>query len=286
VAIFAAGDSSDVWSHPGLFWVDADGLPEFVAGVPPDYFSPTGQLWGNPLYRWEEHRRSGYDWWLRRLETTLKLVDIVRIDHFRGFAAYWEIRADARTAEVGRWVAGPAEALLEAMLRRLGSANEEGPLPFVAEDLGVITPDVMRLLERFRLPGMRVLQFAFSGLRDSFLPHNYVENSVAYTGTHDNNTTRGWFETSPRHERDAALAYLRSTPQDIVQDMVRAIWSSKAAFAIVPMQDLLELGTEARMNYPGQPEGNWAWRLRDDQPSQAVGDQLKWLNSRTDRNRD
>jgi len=279
VPIFAAQDSSDVWAKPELFCVDEMGLPTVVSGVPPDYFAPTGQLWGNPLYRWENHRQSGYGWWLARLRAILQLVDIVRLDHFRGFAGYWEIPADAATAETGRWVPGPAEGFLDAMVQGLHREFASERLPLIAEDLGVVTPDVVRLLQRYQLPGMRVLQFGFAGLSEEFLPHNYIQNCVAYTGTHDNDTARGWFEGGTEREKNTALTYLLSTEAHVVRDMVRAVWSSLAAFAVVPIQDLLELGSEARMNRPGIPEGNWEWRLKNDDLADSLGERLGQLNA-------
>ena len=279
VPIFAALDSSDVWAHPELFRLDDARLPTVVAGVPPDYFAPTGQLWGNPLYRWEYHRQSGYAWWLARLRATLALVDIVRLDHFRGFAGYWEIPADAATAEAGKWMPGPAESFLDVVVQALRGDPSSEHLPLIAEDLGVITQDVIRLVQRYDLPGMRLLQFAFSGRHPDFLPDNYSENCVAYTGTHDNDTARGWYATAPELERQAALQYLHSNQETIVRDMIHAVWASRAMFAIVPIQDLLELGTEARMNYPGKPEGYWEWRLGADDLTDSLAERLRTLNT-------
>jgi len=279
VPIFAAEDSSDVWAHPELFCVDDKGLPTVVGGVPPDYFAPTGQLWGNPLYRWENHRRSEYAWWLQRLRANLQIVDMVRLDHFRGFAGYWEIPAGAATAEIGRWVPGPAEDFLDAMVRGLCPESVSEGLPIIAEDLGVITPDVIQLRQRYHLPGMRVLQFGFAALNEEFLPHKYVENCVAYTGTHDNDTARGWFAAVSEQERQTALHYLQSTEATMVPDMIRAVWSSIAMFAIVPIQDLLDLGTEARMNVPGKPEGNWEWRLGADDLTDSLAEKFRGLNA-------
>lgn len=276
--IFAAEDSSDVWAHQGLFYLDGDGVPTVVSGVPPDYFSPTGQLWGNPLYRWEAHERTGYGWWVERLRSALRIVDFVRLDHFRGFAAYWEIPAGNPTAEFGRWVAGPGADFLDAVANHLDDNSDSRELSIIAEDLGVITPDVVELRERYHLPGMRILQFGFSGPDDPFLPHNYVRNCVAYTGTHDNDTARGWFETAPENERDFALRYLHTTRRSFVWDMIRAIWSSVAMFAIAPMQDLLNLGTEARMNFPSVPAGNWEWRMTKADMNPGLGRKLRELN--------
>jgi 4-alpha-glucanotransferase len=280
IPIFVAYDSADVWANPELFFLDEAGNPTVVAGVPPDLFSPTGQLWGNPLYRWDIHKETGYAWWLERLRSTLRMVDFLRLDHFRGFAGYFEIPASARTAEHGRWVPGPGADFFRAMDVRLsdGLATPEIRLPIIAEDLGVITPDVTALLDEFQLPGMRVLQFGFSGPEHPFLPHNYVPNCVAYTGTHDNDTARGWFETAPRDERGFALRYLRTDGRDFAWDLIRAIWSSVAMFAIAPMQDVLDLGGEARMNFPSTLGGNWQWRMKDDDMNAALAEKLRELN--------
>lgn len=254
--IFVAHDSADVWAHPELFYMDKAGNPTAVAGVPPDYFSPTGQLWGNPLYRWDVHAASGYEWWLARLNAVLQLVDIIRLDHFRGFAGYWEVPAGMPTAEKGRWAPGPGADFFSHVQQALGD------LPLIAEDLGEITPDVVELRESFNLPGMKILQFAFGGDPDEkFLPHNYPRNCVVYTGTHDNDTTWGWYRSAPSQEQDFCRRYLGRPDQNIAWDMIRAVWSSVAMFALAPMQDVLNLGTEARMNFPGRPSGNWAWRM-------------------------
>ncbi len=259
IPIFVAHDSVDVWAHSELFFMDDTGKPTVVAGVPPDYFSPTGQLWGNPLYRWDKHASTGYEWWLARFKAVLQTVDIVRLDHFRGFAGYWEVPAGKPTAEIGRWVPGPGKPFLKAIRDGLGD------LPIIAEDLGVITPDVVEMRQDFNLPGMKILQFAFSDTPDEpFLPHNYPKHCVAYTGTHDNDTVLGWFETAPAKEQDFCLNYLRSDKDDLPWIMVRAIWGSVATFSLAPLQDLLGLGTEARMNFPGRPAGNWSWRVGED----------------------
>lgn len=281
VPIFVAYDSADVWTHPKLFYLDAEGKPSVVAGVPPDYFSPTGQLWGNPLYRWEAHRADGYAWWIARLRAALKTVDIIRLDHFRGFAGYWEVPAGMPTAEIGRWVPGPGADLFAALRRSLGD------LPIIAEDLGEITPDVIALRDQFDLPGMKILQFAFSGPENPFLPHHYPRNCVAYTGTHDNDTAIGWYETAPQVERDFADAYLgRCNPgsaRGFAVDLARAVWASNAVFALAPMQDLLELDTTGRMNYPGRESGNWGWRMSEDALTDALQQKIKtwnWLYGR------
>ncbi len=256
VPIFVSLDSADVWANRELFRLDEAGRPTVVAGVPPDYFSATGQRWGNPLYRWEAMRAGGYAWWVRRLRHALTQVDLVRVDHFRGFAAYWEIPADEPTAVKGRWVEGPGADLFETLRAALGG------LPVVAEDLGVITPDVEELRDAFGLPGMKVLQFAFAGgADDPYLPHNYPRNCVAYTGTHDNDTTLGWYRQAPEVERDHARRYLGRADADVLPGLVRAAYASVADTVLVPWQDHLALGSEARMNTPGKPEGNWSWRF-------------------------
>jgi 4-alpha-glucanotransferase len=256
IPIFVAHDSADVWCAPDLFFLDETGQPLVVAGVPPDYFSPTGQLWGNPLYRWDRMKASGYDWWIRRFRVVLGMVDFVRLDHFRGFEAYWEVPGDAETAEHGRWVRGPGADFLESVKRALGA------LPIIAEDLGKITPEVVALRDRFELPGMRILQFAFEGTPDhEFLPHNYPSQCVVYTGTHDNDTALGWYQSTGEEHRDFCRRYLAASGEDISWDLIRAAWASVAAWAIVPLQDVLGLGPEARMNFPSRAEGNWAWRF-------------------------
>ena len=272
IPIFVAFDSSDVWAHPDLFYLDKDGNPTVVAGVPPDYFSPTGQLWGNPLYKWEVHKASGYAWWLERIRATLKLVDILRIDHFRGFAGYWEIPAGNPTAEIGCWVPGPAADFFNAVQANLGS------LPILAEDLGVITPDVVALREQFDLPGMKILQFAFSGPDNPFLPHSYPKNCAVYTGTHDNDTTRGWYERAPETEKDFARRYLQIDGSQIAWDLIQHAWNSVAVFSLAPLQDFLELGTAARMNYPSKLGGNWEWRMNGEALSDGLQKRIKEMN--------
>jgi len=258
--IFVAYDSADAWANPELFYFDETGQPTVVAGVPPDYFSPTGQLWGNPLYRWDVMACDGYAWWVERFRAAYRLVDIVRLDHFRGFQAYWEVPANEDTAVNGRWVEGPGEALFAAVRAVLGET------PIIAEDLGVITPEVEELRDRLGFPGMRVLQFAFGGSASHpYLPHNHVPHCVVYTGTHDNDTTLGWYSSAPPEVQDHVRCYLARDGHDIAWDMIRAAFSSVAEMAIVPMQDVLALGSEARMNTPGRASGNWAWRLRWEQ---------------------
>ncbi|MFZ3017632.1 MAG: 4-alpha-glucanotransferase [Gallionella sp.] len=258
--IFVAYQSADVWAHQELFKLDEGGRPTVVAGVPPDYFSETGQLWGNPVYRWETHESTGFAWWIARMRHAFRLADLVRVDHFRGFAAYWEIPADAPNAIGGQWVAAPGEPLFHALKHSFPQ------LPIIAEDLGIITPDVAALRDKFELPGMRVLQFAF-GDNDAnpFLPHNYAPNTVAYTGTHDNDTTLGWWSTLSERERTFALQYLSSDGLAIHWDMIRALSASVANTVIFPMQDILGLTCEHRMNFPGKPSGNWEWRFAWDQ---------------------
>ena len=266
IPIFVAHDSADVWSHPELFYLDEIGKPKVVAGVPPDYFSPTGQLWGNPLFRWTVHAQTGYAWWLERIRAVLKIVDIMRIDHFRGFAGYWEIPGRAKNAIKGRWVKGPGKKFFQAVRSALGD------LPIIAEDLGVITPDVVELRDSFDLPGMRILQFAFGGgPQDPFLPHNYPVNTVVYTGTHDNDTVLGWYKRINHTESDYYRRYFARDGSDVSWDMIRGVWSSVAVFALAPLQDFLSLDNTARMNYPGNPSGNWAWRM----PANALNEGLE-----------
>lgn len=275
IPIFVAYDSADVWANPDLFFLDKAGNPTVVAGVPPDLFSTTGQLWGNPLYNWKVHKKDGYAWWLSRVHALLQTVDILRFDHFRGFAGYYEIPASHTTAEHGRWVPGPGADFFHAVEKDLFS---EAGLPIVAEDLGVITPDVIELLNAFDLPGMKVLQFGFTGPENPFLPHNYVPNCVAYTGTHDNDTAMGWYANAPEAEKDFARRYLGVDGHDFAWDLIRAVWKSVAVFAIAPMQDVLGLGGEARMNFPSKLGGNWEWRMSEADFPQDLAAGLKDLN--------
>lgn len=282
VPIFVAYDSADVWANAHLFQLDAKGNPRVVAGVPPDYFSATGQLWGNPIYDWDRMRETGFAWWIDRLRAALRLFDLVRVDHFRGFAAAWEIPGDAETAVDGAWVPTPGYELFEALRSALGG------LPIIAEDLGVITPDVEALRDHFGLPGMRVLQFAFADPKSVHLPHNYVPSSVAYTGTHDNDTAAGWYASRTgvegRRERDFAKHYLASNGTEIHWDLIRAVFASVARVAIVPAQDLLGLGSEARMNTPGSASGNWSWRLGARALSKPLARRLREMTELYDRN--
>jgi 4-alpha-glucanotransferase len=273
---FVSPDSSDVWANPELFLLDERRTPRFVAGVPPDFFSAQGQLWGNPVYDWEALRRSGYRWCIDRLRALLAHVDAIRLDHFRGFAAAWHVPAGAPTAQSGQWVTGPGADFFTTVQRELGG------LPFVVEDLGIITPDVSALRDQFRLPGTKVLQFAFDGHSDNpYLLENFGPNSVVYTGTHDNNTTRGWFGDLPDWQREHLSRYLRRRvdEDDVSRALVQLAWSSPAALAIAPLQDLANLGTEARMNVPGRPAGNWAWRCTEDMLASAA---FRWLSELTD----
>jgi 4-alpha-glucanotransferase len=256
VPIYMASDSVDVWAHRELFQLDDQGQPTVVAGVPPDYFSATGQRWGNPLYRWDLMRETQYAWWVARVRANLRMADIVRLDHFRGFAAYWEIPANEETAIHGRWMPGPGLALLEALHRELGH------LPLVAEDLGFITEDVHELRRAAGLPGMRILQFGFGQDDSPHLPHRFEPHTVVYTGTHDNDTARGWFESASAEERENSLAYLGcASAEEIASGLIRAAYTSVAEMAIVPVQDILGLGSDARMNTPGEEKHNWTWRL-------------------------
>jgi 4-alpha-glucanotransferase len=270
IPIFVAHDSADVWAAPHLFKLKEDGRPSVVAGVPPDYFSRTGQFWGNPLYDWERMREDNFAWWVARVRAMLRLVDIIRIDHFRGFAAYWEIPGGDRTAERGRWVMAPGREMFAAVRDSLGT------LPIIAEDLGFITPDVIGLRDEFDFPGMRIFQFAFStDTTNKDLPHNYVRNTVVYTGTHDNDTALGWFRSQPgggssvrsadqiERERRFCLEYLDTDGGEINWDFIRAVLSSAGDTALVPLQDVLGLGSEARMNTPATMSGNWAWRFKE-----------------------
>ncbi|HEX7665474.1 MAG TPA: 4-alpha-glucanotransferase, partial [Polyangiaceae bacterium] len=270
IPIFVAHDSADVWQKPHEFFLDGEGNPTVISGVPPDYFSTTGQRWGNPLYRWKRMKKGGYAWWVSRLQTMLRRFDRIRVDHFIGFQRYWRIDASEPTAVNGKWMKGPGADFFQTLRDRLG------PLPLIAEDLGAVTPAVFALRDRFELPGIKILQFAFGTdpNKDTFLPHNYPKRSVVYTGTHDNDTTVGWFfdeggSSSTRskdeivNERAAVLRYLGSTTQeDIHWQMIRAGMASVADTAIFPMQDVLGLGSEARMNRPGRADGNWAWRMK------------------------
>jgi 4-alpha-glucanotransferase len=278
---FVSPDSSDVWVHPELFLLDEGHRPRFVAGVPPDYFSADGQLWGNPVYDWDALRRTGFRFYIDRLRAPLAYVDVIRLDHFRAFAAAWHIPAEAGTARTGHWEPGPGAEFFNAARKELGF------LPFIAEDLGLITPDVCALRDEFQIPGTRVLQFAFDGSSGNpHLPENYVTNTVVYTGTHDNDTTRGWFEALSEGEQRRVWSYLnRITGHtcEIAGEFLRLAWSSVAALAIAPLQDVLNLGSEARMNTPGSAEANWCWRVTEDMLDASVFERLQHLTAASNR---
>ena len=273
IPIFVALDSADVWANRGLFLLDAEAMPTVVAGVPPDYFSADGQLWGNPLYDWDAHRDEGFAWWVKRIRAALEVSDAVRIDHFRGFEAFWAVPYGEKTARKGEWRKAPGEALFAQLREAFGPSA-----PIVAEDLGLITDEVRALRDSSRLPGMRVLEFAFdaneSGTsfnpENSFLPHNYVEQTVVYTGTHDNDTLGGWLDKSSPGERNYIDCYLGYRPEDRIRALVREAWKSVAAWAIAPMQDILGLGAQARMNTPSTLGGNWSWRMKSGAFSKEV----------------
>jgi 4-alpha-glucanotransferase len=282
--IYISHDSSEVWSHRDLFFLDDQGQSTVVAGVPPDYFSATGQRWGNPIYHWEVRAKSGYQWWIDRFRANLALVDLLRLDHFRGFESYWEIPASESHATNGRWVKGPGAELFAAVKAALGD------LPVIAEDLGVITPEVETLRDTFNFPGMRILQMAFA--RDpkahTYRPHNYIQNCIVYTATHDHNTTVGWFTAEPgkettqskeeiEEERTGVLKYLGTDGREIHWEMIRLAMSSVAQLAMIPLQDVLGLGSECRMNRPGTLKRNWEWRFLPDQLTDEVGTRLRDL---------
>ncbi len=310
IPIFVAHDSADVWAHPELFYLDDEGNPTVVAGVPPDYFSPTGQLWGNPLYRWDVHAEDDYQWWVSRLQAVLATVDIVRLDHFRGFVANWEIDAKEETAMNGKWVSGPGKDFFKKVLEGLKTAAKKDvssstasaaeiedipttfsglsagvsqslqtDLPIIAEDLGVITDDVVELRLAFNLPGMKIMVFAFdSDASNEFLPHNHTLDNVVYTGTHDNDTTIGWYQRVSGKERDFARRYLARDGQDIAWDLIRAAWGSVAVFALAPMQDILSLDNHARMNHPSTLGGNWSWRMSGDALNEFIRSRIAEMN--------
>jgi len=276
--IFMGFDCSDVWAYPHLFLLDEHRQPTSVAGVPPDFFSKKGQLWGNPLYDWKKHKSENYDWWIKRVRETLKTVDLIRLDHFRGFAGFFKIPAGSKTAEKGKWVKGPGKSIFDSMEKELGK------LPFIAEDLGVITADVINLRERYGFPGMRIFQFAFSKNADEeYLPHNYPQNCVAYTGTHDSDTSKGWFTKVSMHEKKFFLSYIGNHKKNISHEMIRTVWSSVAALAIAPLQDFLQLDTKARMNLPSSTSGNWEWRMRSGAITEDLVEWIKKLNITFDR---
>jgi 4-alpha-glucanotransferase len=273
IPIYVAYDSADVWSRPELFDLDERRRPVEVAGVPPDYFSKTGQLWGNPLYRWDAMERDGYAWWVSRIAASLSVCDLLRIDHFRAFSAYWSVPSADETALNGHWVPGPGRRLFDSARRALGGL----PLALLAEDLGDISKDVRELLSALRIPGMKVLQFAFYGANGEYLPHRYKRDCVVYTGTHDNDTARGWYEGLTPEERQRVGDYLGSDGREVEWALIRAAWTSVADRAIVPIQDVLGLGREARMNDPSRPEGNWHWRMAPDALRPELADRLRRL---------
>ncbi|MFT7235848.1 MAG: 4-alpha-glucanotransferase [Methylophagaceae bacterium] len=271
--IFVAHDSADVWANSALFTLDEQGKSTKVAGVPPDYFSETGQRWGNPLYEWSAHQKQDYQWWQQRLATQLEMFDLIRIDHFRGFEACWEIPADCQTAINGQWVKAPGEALFDKLVSVFGE------LPLVAEDLGIITDEVTALRERYAMPGMKILQFAFGGDADNpYLPHHHQYDSVAYTGTHDNNTTHGWYDSLDEQTKSHIRHYFGGCGEDIVWHFNRTVLQSVALLAVLPMQDILALDGEHRMNTPGTTEGNWAWSFEWDWLECDSSERLKKLN--------
>ncbi len=289
--VFVAHNSDDVWANPGLFDLDETGQPRSIAGVPPDYFSATGQCWGNPLYRWDVMEQTGYAWWIERIRSMLELVDVIRIDHFRGFEKYWEIPGGAKTAEKGRWVDGPGDRFFAALEHALGR------LPFIAEDLGYITPEVHALRDRWGFPGMRVLQFSFGheSADDPFKPYNFIRNCVVYTGTHDNDTTVGWFSDQGsgnstrsaeeiRSERSFVLRYLGTDGREIHWDFIRLAMSSVSDIAVFPLQDVMGLGSEARMNLPASTENNWVWRFEEGLLRQEEKDRLREFSRSYGRN--
>ncbi len=290
IPIYVAQDSSDVWASPGMFDLEADGKPRVIAGVPPDYFSATGQSWGNPIYRWELHAKTGFRWWIARFRRAFEMLDMVRLDHFRGFEAYYEIPGTETTAVNGRWVKGPSAALFEAV------EGAVGDLPILAENLGVITPEVEGLRNQFGFPGMAILQFAFGTdpQAPDFKPHNYSRHLVAYTGTHDNDTVVGWWNSTGAadstrtaedvaNEMEFARRYLDTDGSEINWVMIRTLMASVADTVIFPLQDVLGVGSEGRMNLPGSSSGNWRWRYRAEELTAGIGARLKQLAQTYDR---
>lgn len=270
--IFVALDSADVWCNREMFKLNDDGTPRVVSGVPPDYFSSTGQLWGNPIYDWDAMRANRFGWWAARTSHTLASVDIIRVDHFIGLSRMWEVPGGDKTAENGQWVDVPGDELLNVLAESLNS------LPFIAEDLGALTPQVEELRDRFDLPGMRILEYAFGGdPRDQYLPHNYVRNCVAYTGTHDNDTAVGWYRSTSKEQRGLCRRYLNANGREMHWTLIRGVMASIADTAIIPMQDLLGLDSSARMNTPAKKSGNWQWRLRESEPDDDVIEKLREL---------
>ena len=273
IPIYVAFDSADTWSHPELFELDEEGYPTVVAGVPPDAFSATGQLWGNPIYRWKYHKETGYAWWIARLEQIFKLYDVVRIDHFRGFDEYWAVPYGKTTAMEGKWCEGPGYDLFAAMKKQLGKKD------IIAEDLGYLTRSVLRLVKRTGYPGMKVLQFAFEGdAQNAYLPHNYPQNAVVYTGTHDNDTTRGWFTSAGRKERQFVKKYVNfQSSRTVTRDLIRLALQSVADTAIIPIQDYMDIGSAGRINTPSTVGGNWCWRLLPGELTDELALEMKEL---------
>ena len=273
--LYVAHDSADCWAHRSDFLLDADGRPLLMAGVPPDYFSATGQLWGNPVYDWRYQTDTHFGWWVERVRHSVKMFDLLRVDHFRGLAAYWAVPFGERTAKNGKWYSAPGRLLLKTLERELG------PLPLIAEDLGVITSDVESLRDEFHLPGMKILQFGFDSSEESdFLPHNYRRNCVVYTGTHDNDSVVGWYHAAKPADREFAREYLGADDgNDVAWSFIRAAWGSVADTAIVPLQDALGLDGEARMNLPGTLSGNWQWRYKEDMLTPALARKLARLTT-------
>jgi len=263
-----------VWAHKELFYLDEEGYPVDVAGVPPDYFSEKGQLWGNPLYDWEVHKKQNYKWWVMRIKSTLNMVDYLRIDHFRGFEAYYAIPYGAKDAVVGEWRKGPGKELFYAIQKELG-----GELPIFVEDLGFITPEVIELRDQFNLPGMKILQSAFDGSGDNpFLPHNYEKNSVCYTGTHDNDTILGWFKKADTKCKERVKKYMNTDAEDISWDFIRTCFASVSNMAIVPLQDVMSLDSPARMNTPGTTANNWQWRYTPEMLRPELAGRLRMIS--------
>ncbi|MBC8047030.1 MAG: 4-alpha-glucanotransferase [Fimbriimonadaceae bacterium] len=280
IPIYVAMDSSDTWVCPELFQFDKNKSPLFVGGCPPDYFSTTGQLWGNPIFNYAEMEKDDFSWWVDRIKYNLELYDLIRVDHFRGFAGYWNIPYGEETAINGEWIDGPGDKLFNAI------KNVLGEIPIIAEDLGLITPDVIKLRDNFNLPGMKILQFAFdSGEVNDYIPHNYIKNCVVYTGTHDNETVNGWYENAKEADKEYILNYIHSSGENIAWDLIRCAWASVANTAIAPMQDLLNLGAEARMNLPGTTINNWQWRMQKGDLNDTITDKLASLTELYARNK-
>lgn len=283
IPIYVTYDSPDVWAHPQIFKLDANRKPKYIAGVPPDYFSRTGQLWGNPVYDWSALKKTQYHWWMQRLRHNLKLFDIVRIDHFRGLIAYWQVPASHKTAKNGKWAKGPGEDFFKVLLKNFPNA------PFIAEDLGRITKDVREIIKKYDQPNMKVLQFAFSGnpAKNPHIPDNYNKNCVVYTGTHDNNTTRGWFEKEAgKRQKKRLQKYLKRevTADTVCEELIKLAMSSTAKLAIIPAQDILDLPASARMNNPAKQKGNWLWRLPQGQLTPEISEKMKQLTETYKRN--